>query len=372
MKGSSGSNEANPLHRMLGTFLRLERTRLGYSTGDVASRLRLTDTYYRLVEAGRAAINQSLVFKLIEVFAGADVPSYDVRAINFNRLAIFLVGAHWVGAEMASRGEDQLSPGKHALEVLATLVGEFQVFYEQIKGYFELADEGQKRFLDEVAAPEVDAFLRSEFYSTPQREFLQADDLPTLNIDIVLELKRSLTGRSFVHSQAIAANWETERGAQFREFTGLFTRPELILNQGNLDLFHYEYLALPRFNSGKILFVDSEENEQSIKSNFIRMQNEGRKKRNDPSLLPMSKEEITKLTFLRLNKEASTQYNDLINRLLSNYEAYWSFRLHSGLQVSFVGLHNGNVENIRNLSLRDSDERTKIFDKLWQIANASH
>src|SRR4051794_28674464 len=112
-KGSPGGTGVNPLQRMLGVFLRLERTKLGYSSSDVARRLGLTDTYFRLAESGRAALNQGLVFKIIEVFAATNAPTHDNRTISFNRFALYLVGTHWVGAEMAAQDPDD-DPAKQA------------------------------------------------------------------------------------------------------------------------------------------------------------------------------------------------------------------------------------------------------------------
>ena len=75
----------NPLQRMLGAYLRLERTKLGFSSNYVARRLGLNDTYLRLAESGRAALNQSLVFKIIEVFADSTSQTHDTAWSRMRR-----------------------------------------------------------------------------------------------------------------------------------------------------------------------------------------------------------------------------------------------------------------------------------------------
>ena len=159
---SSNGIDVNPLQRMLGVFLRVERTRLGYSSQDVARRLGLSDSYFRLVEAGRAALSQGLVFRIIDTFAAINTQT-QVRGINFSRLAIFLVGIHWVGSEMAAHKEGKAS-GKRAVETLASLVDDFQRFYDATKRYFSFEEgaDDQKQFLEDVAAPEVRDFLLYE------------------------------------------------------------------------------------------------------------------------------------------------------------------------------------------------------------------
>ena len=140
MKVFPAGEALNPLQRMFGTFLRLERSRLGHSSKEVAAKLGVSDTYLRLAEAGRAPLNQSLVFKIIEVFADSDAPTHDSRTISFNRLALFLVGMHWVGAEMAAlKGKNA---GQRAMMALAASVSDFQVFTERTNQYFSLDGEG--------------------------------------------------------------------------------------------------------------------------------------------------------------------------------------------------------------------------------------
>jgi transcriptional regulator with XRE-family HTH domain len=373
MKASPSGNEVNPLQRMLGTFLRLERVKLGYSTADVARRLGLTDTYLRLAESGRAALNQSLVFKIIAVFAASSDPTHDSRTISFNRFALFLVGTHWVGAEMGAGSSAYI-----ATETLADNVTDFRLFCDLTKGYFDHAEGSseQKQFLEEVAAPEVGSFLRLESYgqvSATQKDFLSIGDLPTLNIDILLDLKQSLTGRSFVHTDKIAAQWESERATQFKNFRALFSHAKHVVNSDNLDKFHYEYLIQRRFIEGKFLFIESDNDEHELKDKFVRLVNAGRKK--TQVLNPMTQDEIDKVRFVCLSKIERRTYSDeiaaLLNRENATLEAYWSFETHSGLEISFIGVEGDNFENIRNLSFGESERKSKLFGNLWDAINVA-
>lgn len=374
MRGSPGGGDVNPLQRMLGTFLRLERARLGYSTKEVATRLGLTDTYLRLAESGRAALNQSLVFKLIEIFAASNAPTHDSRTISFDRFAIFLVGTHWVGAEMGSQQGNGLA-GKRALETLGSLVGDFQKFYEGTKAYFDLREgEDQTRYLEEVAAPEVGAFLRMEDYARtdlPVRDILQVADVPTLNIDVVLDLKRSLADRPFVHTAEIAAEWESRKAPQFQLVCALFRTPDFILAQDNLDLFNYEYLNFRGFRELRFVFMKSPDDAAALTERFVKRLNIGRAKAKSSDLTVLSKSEIDKLKFVRLEPPESARYNTICEELLRHddkaHDAYWSFETRFGLPISFIGLREKNLENVRNLNLRDADRKFEGFKALWEI-----
>jgi transcriptional regulator with XRE-family HTH domain len=376
-KGSPSGSDVNPLQRMLGNFLRLERTRLGYSSAEVARRLGLTDTYFRMAESGRAALNQSLVFKIIEVFAATNAPTHDSRTISFNRFALYLVGTHWIGAEMATHDSDE-DAAKNAFESLAYLVADFQTLYEHTRIYFEL-DEGspeQKRFLEEVAAPEIGEFLRSEFYGSAggkDRDFLRLDELPTLNVEIILDLKQSLAGRSFVHTDKIAAKWEVDRAPQFKFQRGLFSTSDLIVGEENLDVFHYEFLGQSRFRESRLIFVNADESERALTAQFVALLNRARARAR--GLSPLSKHEQDKLKFVCLTPAERKAHKDEIETLLRRdnrgHKAYWSFETHAGLDISFVGVRDSNAENIRNLTLRDARERAQKFERLWSPLDAA-
>lgn len=377
----------NPLQRMLGTYLRLERTRLGYQSSYVADRLGLNDTYLRLAESGRAALNQSLVFKIIEVFADSTSQSHDSRTISFSKLAVFMVGTHWVGAEMAASSSHDA--GRGAIEALGLRVGDFQVFFERTDGYFDL-EEGsreQREFLETVAAPEVGEFLRSQAYGRadlkqlendvlPLRDFL---DLPTMNIDILLRLKQDLTGRSFVHTADVASKWESERSSQFRFVRGLYSDSKLVISPANLDLFHFEYLSEKRFSEVQMIFIEAEEHEDDLKDQFVALLDQGRK--NVPGLEPLKAEEREKIHIVLLSsaerKKHATRLKALrrrdsaANTETAIFDAYWSFETLAGLHIGFVGLiDKQNADSTRNLNLRISLEKAKQFGELWRDLNA--
>ena len=163
----------NPLQRMFGAFLRAERARLELSSSEVAGKLHISDTYLRLVEAGGATLNQSLILKIIEVFADYKTQTHDSRTIHFERLALFMVGLHWVGAEMATlKGKDA---GRVALQSLADRVSDFQRFFDRTAHYFELKDgsQEQRTYLEKIAAVEVGNFLRTEAYGRQDLESIK-------------------------------------------------------------------------------------------------------------------------------------------------------------------------------------------------------
>jgi len=382
------SEVVNPLQRMLGTFLRLERVRLGRSSEEFSSKLGLTDTYLRLTESGRAALNQSLIFRIIELYADASSPTHDSRSISFSRLGIYMVGTHWVGAEMARLGDTE-DADHRAFETLALHVRDFSLLYERVRDYFQCEDNAQQRdFLERVAAPELGRFLRTENYYTEdfERSYKDGEDviplrdlieLPTLNLDILLGVKRSLTGRSFVHTPEVAAQWESDKASDFRFVKGVFQNERLIITQENLQRFHYRFLAERDFDGLQMIFVNVEagQSEKTLRKHFTEWLDwlKNNKK--------LQRDVMKKVSFRVLtSKEEQTHAGTLktlrrrgpADPLGTTYDAYWSFETHAGLPISFVGLlENKFADNTRNLDLRSARDKSLLFDALWKDLHAS-
>ena len=194
---------------------------------------------------------------------------------------------------------------------------------------------------------------------------------------MLLALKKELTGRSFVHTADIASEWESQHSSQFRAVRGLYVRDDLIMNQDNLDLFHYEYLSEKRFEEVQMLFM-TDRKEKDLREALIRGINRGRAKQS--YLRQLSDAEANKIHLRCLSREQVRKYRKMLDTLRSGrsksiadrklYEAYWSFEAHSGLHIGFVGVLDENADNTRNLNLQDSVDKARKFKELWRIVNA--
>jgi hypothetical protein len=372
----------NPLQRMLGTYLRLERTRLGYSSKEVADKLGLSDTYFRLAESGRVALNQSMVFDVIEVFGDSHSQTRDNVTLSFNRFALFMVGMHWVGAEMAAQAKKRRrDSARLAVEDLASRVADFHHFHQKTKRYFDLPEDEQRSFLEKFAAPEVGEFLRLDPYVPDPNAADPVSDrvfsvrellgLPTLNIDILLDLKQSLTGRSFVHTADVASRWEAQRASQFKFERGLYARTNLIVSEKNLNTFHFKHLREEGFLEVQMMFLDAKpDDEPKLMDDFVKFLNKGRLAGGSK---PLTTEEIKKVKFICLSDALQDQHKSALDELRSRdsalHEAYWAFETHTGLDIAFVGVLGENADNTRNLNLEHSIRRAKLFSQVWDAAN---
>lgn len=384
----AGSDQANPLLRMLGTFWRLERSRLPRATTkSVAQELGLSDTYYRLVEAGGAALNQALSVRLMEVLAArSDALSSSLTMVQFQRLAVFLVGAQLVGAAMSeSTGADA---ALRAVEALGRRDADFQLFHTRTLEYYsQRTDQAKQRFLEEEAAPEVKRFLSMSVYAEspsdaqiiervlPARSLLE---LPTTNVEMLLRMLADLTDRPFVHAPRVGAKWEDRHARLFRNVRGVYAKSSMIVGQKNLDLFHYPYLSAKDFRSIRFLFLETG-NSRNSKTDFINRLNKARKTF-DTRLDPLTSEEKDKIDFKHLPKDAPNEIVDRLRNLRSvpiafgesdEYQAYWSFETSLNLPISFVGRELGQTTDVLNLTLAAAIRKQDEFDHIWSELGAT-
>jgi hypothetical protein len=373
----SAGSRLNPLQRMFGTFLRLERKRLHLDSGFVSQGLALTETFYRLVEAGRAPFNQSLAFRLIGLFSNATARDQATAQIHFSRLALYLVGTQWVSGAMTPLGKN-----KHAdlmaVEALAANDADFELFHLRTKDYYALreGDKQQKQFLENTAAPCVANFLGAVDYARPTKHSIIESvmpsatllALPTLNVEMVSRLLQDLAGRPFVHTQALAAQWEDRAAPTIRAIHGIYDHPSRILCSDNLEHFRYHYLREPRFGKLRFLFLEAgDETASSLRAAFIRTLNIERKKAN---FEPIEDKQSQKITFATLTNAQREQYSDQLAQLLtagtpdgqtSRRKAYWSFDTTTNIPIGFVGGDGPTW----NLSLGESADKNGEFEKFW-------
>lgn len=162
MRRNSQDSNYNPLQRMFGSFLRLERKRTFLSVEEVANGLGLAATYYRLLESGSATFNQGSLLRLIKIFeSGSASAGIAPSQIHFHRVAMYLVGAQCVNSEM-SKMIEKGETGKIdllAVEILAEHDSDFNSFHKNTLGYYSCKEDEKRKFLEEVAVPILKKFF---------------------------------------------------------------------------------------------------------------------------------------------------------------------------------------------------------------------
>ena len=389
-RGIAGGHAVNPLQRMLGAYLRVERTRRGHTSSDIARNLGLTETYYRLVEAGKATLNQGLA---IDIMSALDHSTPEQRPINFAQLCMYLVAVNLVGIEMAtSSDDDDEDAGRRAVGVLRDHVAEFDDLLDGTAAYFE-KEEGspaQRRYLEEVAAPELADFLTRDRsgpggLDSGANSPLSLADTQTLNIDAILDIIRTLSWRPFVHTPQFAAEWELSRAKDFRSLKAIYQSSRLIISEENLTEFQYGYLSSERFTKFSAMFPnedgvstvdEAEQRAVQLKNEFISCLESSRRKKN--IYQDLTQAERDKIIFLCLtSNERKIEEKRLSSALSSEgitFEAYWSFATLQNFSIAFLARlvrldHQRPLSaevSTKNLILSEATKKDEQFDTLWE------
>jgi transcriptional regulator with XRE-family HTH domain len=385
-RGMAGGNAVNPLQRMLGAYLRVERTKNGDTSAEIARRLGLTDTYYRLVEAGKATLNQGLAIQLMLAF---DHSGPGRRQIVFSQVCMFLVAINLVGAEMAAFDDEDNheDPGKRAIEELTGSVAGFDDLFQRTAGYFD-KEEGspdQRRYLEEVVAPELANFLTRDPAAGSSVDGatsmpLSLDETPTLNIDAILDINRILSWRPFVHTPQFASEWEKAKAKDFRSLKAIYSDSKIIINEENLSDFQYPYLTSPSFHHFQAIFPNesglttpkqAEARAAKLKEEFVDGLN---KLRRNSKYGALSRGDTDKIVFLCLTaaerQSSAKSLSGILNLSGDNSTAYWSFTTVDYFPIAFQGrmlnahLHPTEVAT-ENLNLSDAKKKERQFDEFW-------
>ena len=379
---------------MFGTYLRLERKRLALDSGTVAEEMGLAETYYRLIEAGRAPLNQGLSFKWLELIARHSVHISGTAAqIHLHRLALYLVGVQIVNADMANMAEygEVEHCNLRAVEALAERDADFEQFHRKTKNYYTLgdSDEHQRQFLEEIAAPCVGEFLTTAGYANPSGADIVEQimptkmllELPTINIEMISRLVTELTARPFMHTSHLAATWESRMARKFRAAHGIYAHADVLFGDRNVSNFLYPYITETRFRVLRLVFVKAHAGNTSdtLKSDFIARVNHER--RTLLELPPLGDEHVKKIDIILLTKAQALKFAAEINDMLVRdhptdgddqpYDAYWSFETAIDMDrtgesmhipIGFVGASGTRATDIWNLDLAESARKNTKFD----------
>lgn len=386
-------DSVNPLHRMFGTYLRVTRRQLGKSTEDASNELGLTESYYRLIEAGAIPIAPGLAFGIIRLLSGQGVgQAGQPRTIHFHRLAVFLTAAQWVSGEMVRLSELAdlvLDPALKAIESLAEIDADFDLFHSRTRKFFDYGkdDPTLRNFLEGVGVTHVADFLANSDYAKqhkgdPTEEIWPKANLlgmSSLNAELVMRTANELAGRLISHTPPLASAWEDRSSSSILDAHGIFGSAVPILSEENFKYFHYHYLRQPAFRTLRFIFLDGQGN-NSLREEFIERLNRARLAAGHDAI----EERYTiKIEIIRPNGPLTKKLKDHVSEIFTDlqgsfgepvrYDSYWAFNLSLGSNrstpVAFLGKNDHYGSRIDNLTLGRSIEKRQLFEKVWNELN---
>lgn len=343
-----GGKKKNPLSQLFGEFLRHERNRLSLTGQEIANRLELGASFYRMIESGNANMNPNRLPFIIRAFEDSE--------ISFERLNKLLIGIQFIEYY---NDEEKGRTTEDGLIYLESLDKDFHTLL--------------KKEPENLHHRDIEAFLKDKHYAPAESAEFRTGILneilttKTLYIELLLNMTVSLKKHPPMHIEGIASSWEEENKHLFTSLVGVYKDHKIIISKKNFQHFTFPYLLNEKFETLRFIFLDSKRTEfKELEDHFFDTLNEVRKEKQLPLLTERQKDKIS-FRCTKVNPESLTdklfEPEDFENS--SPLSAFWSFSTAIGGNIAFTGVRKKSVDFIINLTLEQTIKRNKIFEELW-------
>ena len=258
----------NPLAQALGLVLQSTRDKMGgVSSTEIASRLALAASHYRMIEAGSAILQPSRAIKIVQTF----------DTIEFIPLCQLLVAIQIVDSAKQSTQDMRTTAGllTEANPALANVLKGFDGLWE-IMDTAEPADVA-KEIISLGIAKELELFLTTEpviftadqmdNFMTPTYQYPISGQLynkignilqgvAPFYLDTVLQLIGNLRNITPRVTPEELANWESSHKNRISHIIGIVRKPEIMLD---VNTFDYSFLWQENFQKMLIIHRDKPE-----------------------------------------------------------------------------------------------------------------
>jgi hypothetical protein len=370
--------DKNLLSVALGNYLIKERAALINSKSkDVAAAIGISDSLYRMIEAGSARIHPKYILDFIKVF--------NASSIQFNAFAeiIFLI-------QFLDSFTDNANKYSGALNNLLTKTNKYIKILEPLE---QLSLELQKskpknvEVLQAVIVEELKSFLSlGDLHSKTQSEIQESypdtffKDIPTNQVGIFEKIKEFVLTQPRTYSSATSWDWEKNNKTFFKNCFILDKQPEIITGLKNLSNYRYEYLWEANFEKTCILFISNEtpEKHKDVFKKNLKKSFDNRSKQNDVEGQRAKERLITfdKIIDEKIEMKCISAESDKIeaNKILkatesNNYNAAWVFSLSNFLNVGVRAILEGDEARLTQgdyLTFEETYTILKELEELWK------
>lgn len=357
------AKKKNPLSWLFGEYLRQERNQLGETGDEMAQKLDLGASFYRMIESGNANMHPNKCIHIIHALRESH--------IEFGRLCKLLVGIQYIEYYIKRDESPQF-----ALAALGSIDKEYKSLNNATQPLFNDStdDESKKNFVQRLGVKEIEQFLGKTYYVPNEARSYETAltgklrSTRGLTLELTMDILATLSKHPPMHISGYAQNWENENATRFVSLIGMYKNSDLIISEENLSKFHFLYLFKKQFKDIKFIFLDTTKSKaDSLKKKFISLYNDlsSKEKRT-----PLSPTEIDKLHFIGA-KNYRKEDLDYFFRADPPDEsmqlaAYWSFSTLQGTEIAFVGVKKEDIGFVSNLSYNSAINKKKDYLELWE------
>jgi hypothetical protein len=366
----------NPLAQALGLVFQHTRDKMGgVSSSDIASRLGLAASHYRMIEAGSAILQPSRVIKVIQTF----------ETIEYVPLCQILVAI-----QILDSVKDSVDDMRTTSAVLAEAVPPMSGIFKGLSRLWNTIETKEpfdvtKKMIGEGIVKELETFLTTEpvlltdgqlnNFMTPTYQYPISGQLYSkignilhgvapFYLDTILQLIENLKGITPRVTAEELARWESRHKNRITHIIGIIRNPEIVFN---VESFDYGFLWEESFQ--KLLIIHRDQ--PNLKDTSVRekiVQSLRKKYETERVKYEHQMQTFEKTLTSKLDVKHAKQNKEKIDKILTHRNTkmnnLWLYIMNNGYVVPFIdnAAMSVSAENLYGTSLTYDETCEKLAD----------
>jgi hypothetical protein len=366
----------NPLAQALGLVFQHTRDKMGgVSSSDIASRLGLAASHYRMIEAGSAILQPSRAIKVIQTF----------ETIEYVPLCQILVAIQIIDSI-----KDSVDDMRTTSAVLAEAVPQMAGIFKGLNRLWNIIEtkgpsEVTKKMVSEGIVKELETFLTTEpvlftadqlnNFMTPTYQYPISGQLYSkignilqgvapFYLDTILQLIENLKGITPRVTADELARWESGHKNRITHIIGIIRNPEIIFN---VESFDYGFLWEDNFRKLLIIHRDL----PNLKNISVREKiAESLRKKFETERIKYERElqTLEKTINSKLDVKYAKQNKERVDKILTHRNTrmnnLWLYIMNNGYVVPFIDntSMDASTDNLYGSSLTYDETCEKLLD----------
>jgi hypothetical protein len=356
----------NPLMQALGLVLQRMRNFMVLSSDEVAGKLGLGGSSYRMVEAGSAVLQPGKALLVIK---------------SFERIELDPLCKIMVAIQVMESGIDSIDDMRAMSKLLGEADTELRELFEKFDPLWPIIKKEESGTVaDEIKARHIDIELEN-FLTTPRPSVVDKEGLldshvksllsstPPFYLDLSLDLLENLQGYVPRISPNELAKWEDKNRSRITQIVGTIRDHRLLTDSSNFEFFDHAFLWENHFEKLQIIYLSSLRKDvlKEFSSNFKQFLEKNRKKY-EPRL-PRFDEAMKKIE-IRWGYPQIKQFDDILMHESMEMNNLWFYKLRGGNVVAFSDNAAMNAKEDRphygtSFSYSETVKKLKQIEKLW-------
>lgn len=356
----------NPLMQALGLVLQRMRNFMVLSSDEVASKLGLGGSSYRMVEAGSAVLQPGKALLVIKTF----------ERIELDPLCKIMVAI-----QVMESGIDSIDDMRAMSKLLGEADIELHMLFEKFDPLWAIIKKEESGVVaDEIKARHIDIELEN-FITTPRPAVVDKEGLldshvksllsstPPFYLDLSLDLLENLQGYVPRISPNELAKWEEKNRSRITHIIGTIRDHRMFSDHANFEFFDHSFLWEGHFEKLQIIYLSPSRKDvlKEFTTGFRQFLDKNHKKYEQR--LPRFDEAMKKIE-IRWGFPQIKQFDDILLHESVEMNNLWFYKIRGGNVVAFAdnAVMNAKEDRVHygtSFSYNETVKKLKQIEKLW-------